>query len=390
MTNLYEASTQWAQRPADERFWNLEEMRDQCLKWKAEAQEINNIGSDPVHFEQRGPDIFMSGISRAPARLLHYSFGQVCRLSSAPPGYLRSLSPDLAVRCLNSGLLSRRLSTNERLSLLIRTGDEQEEADIRAITSGRYSRIWNSDVIECLLPLIKDGWSVPPARPARSSDPRTRIATEKDCLESTSRLTGIGIKPGDLISPAGLYASDKDMFAFMVNEGIEIEDGLFRGFFMTNSEVGDAAFRLTTFLYNAVCGNHIVWGASDVKESRVVHKGITAMDKAAMRIDKGIKFYGQRGTSLDKAMIATAKSTLVGDDAESVINKIFSLGILSRKAISQSYDMSEAHAVEEKYDPRSVWGIVQGITRLSQTTNYADKRVEMDRIAGDILSTTCT
>ena len=45
-----------------------------------------------------------------------------------------------------------------------------------------------------------------------------------------------------MIAPAGIYASDHDMFAFLVNEEYRIDDGsdggLARGFFVQNSEVG--------------------------------------------------------------------------------------------------------------------------------------------------------
>jgi hypothetical protein len=36
--------------------------------------------------------------------------------------------------------------------------------------------------------------------------------------------------------------------------------------------------------------------------------------------------------------------------------------------------------------PRSVWGITQGITAMSQHSTFADRRVELDRAAGKILS----
>lgn len=389
MTNLHTASRQWADRPADERFWDLEEMLTQCQQWRDEAQEINKIDRSSIQFQHEGNDILVSGVCDREARLLHYSFGQACKLSGAPADYLRLLPSDLAVKCLNTGLEGRIAGLKKSLSLLARDSCDGRSMDIRAITSGRYTRIWNSSVVESLLPLTSDGWTVSPARPTEREG-RTRIATEEDCLKSASRLSGIGIKPGDLIAPAGLYASDKDMFAFMVNEDLEIGDGLFRGFFVTNSEVGDAAFSLTTFLYNAVCGNHIIWDAQEVRKSRVVHKGRLANTKANTSIENNIAAYSKSSMAADKEVISWAKAAMIGKNKEEVVDRIFDRRFMGRKAIESAYDISEVYALEEKYDPRSIWGIVQGITRLSQTTNYADKRVEMDRIAGDILSTTCT
>ena len=73
---------------------------------------------------------------------------------------------------------------------------------------------------------------------------------------------------------AGLYASDRDVFMFLIDEDHPIEvrnERLSRGLFIWNSEVGKSSFGLTTFLYRYVCGNHIVWGAENVKEIRIRH-----------------------------------------------------------------------------------------------------------------------
>lgn len=37
-------------------------------------------------------------------------------------------------------------------------------------------------------------------------------------------------------------------------------------------------------------------------------------------------------------------------------------------------------------DPNTVWGFVNGVTRLSQATPYTDERTFLDRTAGAILS----
>lgn len=47
--------------------------------------------------------------------------------------------------------------------------------------------------------------------------------------------------------------------------------------------------------------------------------------------------------------------------------------------------MAERHTEDHRADPGSVWGIVGGLTRLSQQSEYADKRVEIDQAAGKVL-----
>jgi uncharacterized protein DUF932 len=175
---------------------------------------------------------------------------------------------------LNHGVskLASASGDNQSANVLFHQGDGLV---VRAFTSDRYSRIWNYEVLDRLIPLQEYGWRVPPARPARRSQAGIRIATKADVLDGNK--FGLSIKQGDAIAPAGLYASDHDMFVFMVNERNRVKDGtsngLAKGFFVENSEVGAASLSLTTFFYRVVCGNHIVWGATDVSELRIRHVG---------------------------------------------------------------------------------------------------------------------
>jgi hypothetical protein len=57
---------------------------------------------------------------------------------------------------------------------------------------------------------------------------------------------------------------------------------------------------------------------------------------------------------------------------------------LTETRIEQAYREAEAH---EQTDgpPGSVWGMVNGITRLSQREPWADVRTALDRAAGRLL-----
>ena len=50
---------------------------------------------------------------------------------------------------------------------------------------------------------------------------------------------------------------------------------------------------------------------------------------------------------------------------------------------------AEAYSLAEQYErnPRSVWGYVQGLTRLSQRTPWQDGRFTLDRAASRLLTT---
>jgi hypothetical protein len=63
-------------------------------------------------------------------------------------------------------------------------------------------------------------------------------------------------------------------------------------------------------------------------------------------------------------------------------------------AVVQRHDVSQRHAAEayalaEQYEtnPRSIWGYVQGLTRLSQRTPWQDGRFAPDRAASRLLTT---
>ena len=56
---------------------------------------------------------------------------------------------------------------------------------------------------------------------------------------------------------------------------------------------------------------------------------------------------------------------------------------LSRKHADEAYTLAERF----ESNPRSVWGYVQGLTRLSQRTPWQDGRFNLDRAASRLLTT---
>lgn len=378
---LFKASNQWATRPDDERFSTLKEMFNATDSYRQMAKEaVIRQGDLRVEATDRG--LALVGKEAKPATMTHWAFGQLCSKLVAPPDYLRSLSPELAATNLNFCLKDDESDDTEVALLLHDNGDYVA----RAFTSTRYTRIWNSEVAQRLLDLPK-GWRVPPARPAREGQAGARPATKADVLSDKD--FGLSIKIGDLIAPAGLYASDHDMFAFLVNEELRIKDGskdgMSRGFFVWNSEVGASSFGIMTFLYKHVCGNHIVWGAENVTETRIRHVG-KANEKSFGQLEAEVVKFSEQSASDEEKRIKSARKFLLGDDKDKVLDAVFKLGIagLGKQSIAASYQLAEENR-DEYGDPRSVWGMVNGITHFSQDTPYTDARVTLDRAAGRLL-----
>jgi hypothetical protein len=72
-----------------------------------------------------------------------------------------------------------------------------------------------------------------------------------------------------------LYASDRDVFLFLVDDAHPIEAGrlpngdpdlFFRGFYCWNSEVGSKTLGMASFYLRAVCMNRNIWGAEGFEE----------------------------------------------------------------------------------------------------------------------------
>jgi hypothetical protein len=156
---------------------------------------------------------------------------------------------------------------------------------------------------------------------------------------------------------------------------------------VTNSEVGAAAFKITKFLYKYVCGNHIVWDAKDVKEIRIVHRG-RANTRFGSQMLAELRKYAQESVAGDEGRIEAARRFEVASSKEDVLDKLFgmkSLGI-PRKTLDAAYEHVVQNPTRYNASPRSAYGMANGLTAISQETNFADDRTSLDRAAGKLLS----
>jgi hypothetical protein len=377
--NLYEASTQWAKRPADERFSTIDAMRERCHLADQSRKVFNEIDIRSLAVDSN----MRLQVGDVTAPMTTWSFRQICGKADVPAYFITSMPAEKASDLLQWSLANRvKEGSKARISVAL--------GQVEAFTSERYAYIPNYRVCDGLKLLEGLGWRVPPARPAIPGQLGARKATEKDVLKKTTRGLGIQIKVGDLVAPAGLYASSKDMFAFMVHEGSFIDDGtsndLRRGIFVSNSEVGAGAFKVTCFLYDSVCGNHIVWGASDVVTARIRHLGTTAGERAFSALEKDISAWATSDGSALTKQIRAARRTILGDSAEEIAEKL----VLNKRLYAGKADALQAYELCEqldadRVDPRSLWGIITGYTRLSQLAECADRRVHLDETAGRLM-----
>jgi hypothetical protein len=397
--NLYQANSQWSNRPADQRFWTLEDAHQFCKGYADTATEYAlDFGVEAIRALPDGNiGVTMDdGVGATTATFTHWGFGQLARMANAPAEYLRKLPAPLAAQCLEAGLDAHFAGRDEMtVQSLTHAGHTPV---LRALTSDKYSRFWNHQVFERLVNLQGQGWRVPPARPTGQPNEQTRPATEADVLRFRGGTGGVAIEVGMPIAPAGIYASDHDMFAFLVNEEARLDDGsdggLSRGFFIQNSEVGASALKLTLFHYRHVCGNHIVWDASDVVDIAIRHVGDVG-GRFLIEVEDKLTAYLTASARADEERIRRARSLRLGAKPEEVLDAVFKAiaggrrtGLpsgLNMKVLAAALDTAQQYA-DIDGDPFTVWGYVNGLTRLSQSNDYTDQRTFLDRTASSVLA----
>jgi len=364
---LHAAHNQWANRPADETFPSIQELHQFVLEQRNNAATARTP-FERIRVEADNGSVKLVGGHGRKALMTNWSFGQLASRIGAPPSYLRQLPATLAAQNLNYGLAALNAEGEEEreASLLL----DAKTGSVRAINSDKYSRIWNCHVTDKLVRLVE-------------TQPNWKLPLAYDRHGGTR-----GTPDANGMVPRGAYASDRDMFVFMVDEGRELavpgSNPVNRGFFMRNSEVGAASFEITTFIYDYVCGNHYVWGASNVNTIRIRHIG-EARPRAFEELAGKVRDYAESSGRLIESQIVKARTLLLGDGKEDVVAKVLGRRIadLPKWRVEDAYDIAEK---TPRYgDPRSVWGIVSGLTELAQDATNTDDRTANDRAAGKLL-----
>ena len=94
------------------------------------------------------------------------------------------------------------------------------------------------------------------------------------------------------------------------------------------------------------------------------------------------------GTEGEAKIVKARTFEFDGANKDEVVDSVIKMlakssASLNRKQIGEAYDIAEERG---RYgSPASAWGLANGITELSQTSEYTDERVKMDRVAGKIL-----
>lgn len=361
-TVITRASSEWANRPDDERYLSLAELKAAVLPRKKESwtstgepskltilpSEDNKIGVQ-VYNRTNGQDIIL-----APT---HFAFGQLAQYAQAPGSFLRTQPAELASIILQWNLEHRAVRENV-LTLAQSNGDHK----LRAMTSTSYGRIWDKDVVEAVEKVNLHGdWKIPAASYSASKPKRATT----------------------------LYASDRDVFIFLVNENNPVEvagERLFRGFYTWNSEVGAQTFGLSTFLYRYVCDNRMIWGATNVQELRIRHTG-GAPERFAYEGARYLRNYANESTAVLTGQIAKAQAYELPASERAQDKKSEGwAGWLRGKGFTDAMAKNSVAAAQaEEGQARSLWDIINGVTAHARSIPHTDERVKVERLAGKLM-----
>ena len=385
--NLDTASNQWATRPEDERFASLPELRTYI---ETRESTIRTYDASPgvlvPHFDhvKRIP-ILMDQDSLKSYELTNWSTGQLCKFAGVPQSFLATLTPETA-----SIVLRERwdctVTEREEAPLRVQVS-ENGRSIVRAITSNKFDRVADLALLGHLDRMASAGWRLAPARP---------VGDEGQHSSQARPLTAEDVGPwtrmqvGEMGVPSGLYASDRDFFAFMLDTEHPIEEpgqggALYRGAIVQNSEVGGGALSVAMFIFREVCGNHIIWGSSEFREIRGVHLGSGATSALGKMRIEATGFGDALGVA---SFIKNAKALELAGSKEKLVEMLFSRRILGKsEALTVANKAEQWEAIDG--NPRSAWGVAQAITRISQEgdgAQYANVRKASEKPAEKVLA----
>jgi hypothetical protein len=367
---LMQAHREWSRRPAEERFTSLPALHAKLAQLRNNSRELvvanRSFEAVPLDGEQLVIEMTTAN-GREPVQVdtTHWSFGQLSGLASAPAGYIRTLPAPIAAMNLNYGLKVRR-EIEEVGTLLTRNDDGS--VYIRAATGPKYGRIWNAEMVAAIMEIFGDG------------------------INGKFRIPGEwGQQVAITQDNTTLYGSDKDVFVFLCDEVNRIEnpdrrDGksgtLARGWFGRNSEVGDGMLELDSFLFDYVCGNRIVWGASGMQRIRIRHTA-SAPYKWREELIPALKRYENGSAVGIEDALRDAKAARLGDAVDEFLSKHFGTQKVGSKLGEK---IKAAHIADEGRPIETAWDVITGATAYARSLPFQDDRLTVERAAGDIFN----
>ena len=365
-------SSEWFSRPDDERYLSLNELHE-SVRARADRATARTVETKALRVEASRDNaerltLVVPGRDE-PVAPTHWSYGQLCSLVGAPASYMRQLPAPLAGINLQHGLLSHRAE-------LVKTLEADDgRIELRAVTGPDYGRIWDHELVEAVMRIAGNGtgdtrWKVPGLLDWSTMTHNPFVEVTKDTTT--------------------LYASDRDVFLFLVDDAHPIEAGrlpngdpdlYFRGFYCWNSEVGSKTLGMASFYLRAVCMNRNIWGAEGFEEISIRHSKF-AGHRFAHQAAPALERFATSSPAPFMAGIRAAREAIVArkhEERETFLRKRGFSRPETEKIIATVLD-------EEGRPPESVFDFVQGITALARAKPHQDARLELEGKAAKLFA----
>lgn len=359
-------SSQWFSRPHDQRFLNLNDLADHVRARSDSAlQNIIEVKDIRVNASMDDPEKLMLAFNDTEVAPTNWSFGQLSSLSGAPAGYLRKLPSAIAGINLQYGLQNLR-TENAKLYY--------NENQLLAATGVEYGRVHDHELVSAVQRIAGNG----------VSDTRWKIPGAIDWTNGTYNPF---VDP--TLDTTTLYASDRDVFMFLVDDTHPIDIGklpngdpdlVFRGFYVWNSEVGSKTLGISTFLLRGVCQNRNIWGQQD-KQSMTIRHSKNAPQRFASEVGPALVEYSNQSELGILVDINKAREAIVATTDDDRVEFLGKNGFSAK----QAKKIIDTVIQEEDTKPRSVWDFVQGITAVARTIRNTDDRLDLERAAGKLM-----
>jgi hypothetical protein len=357
-------SSEWFSRPDDEKYLSLSDLYA-AVQGRSERSYTRTVESSAIRVEASTDDaerltLRLPGAD-APLSPTHWSFGQLASLVGAPASYLRHLPAKLAGVNLQYGLSSHRAEQIKTLEI------EDGRVELRAATGPDYGRIYDHELVSAVQRIAGNG----------IGDTRWKVPGVLDWS------TGVYNPSVDVTKQTTtLYASDRDVFLFLVDDLNPIEAGrlpdgspdlFFRGFYCWNSEVGSKTLGIASFYLRAVCQNRNLWGVEDFEEITIRHSKYAASRFAHEAAPALLRFANSSPAPFIAGVKAARQQIVARTDEER-------LEFLRKRGFSkaETTKIIETVLAEEGRGPESVFDFVQGITAVARTKPHQDARLEME------------
>jgi hypothetical protein len=269
---------------------------------------------------------------------------------------------------LHYGLTLNRVAQIKTLEI------ENGRIELRAVTGPDYGRMYDHELVAAVQQIAGNGtgdtrWKVPGVL-----DWSTRIYNPRvDITKDTTTL----------------YASDRDVFLFLVDDLNPIEAGrlpdgspdlYFRGFYCWNSEVGAKTLGIASFYLRAVCQNRNLWGVEDFEEITIRHSKYAATRFTQEAAPALMNFANSSPIPFVNSIKAARERIVARSDEDRT-------DFLRRRGFSKAETgkIIDTVLAEEGRPPESIFDFVQGITAVARDKPYQDARLDMEAKAKKLL-----